>query len=675
MADGRLDILALPVPAAIRWKAQEVGYLTTADVTAFSNLAAGLGAQDAEQLKRLSTPTLRLDGSLEGCKSIRQLYEREVADRKIITFCGSIDGALGGGICRGQLTEICGVPGIGKTQFGIQLAVDVQIPECFGGLQAHALFIDTEGSFMLERAAQVADACIKHLKHIAAASHDTVQARAADLLTRQSILDNIFYLRLHTHEELIEALQNLGGLLAQQSQVKVVVIDSITFPFRQELQDLAQRARTLGRIAQDLLRVAESRHVAVVLMNQVTTKVLEEDVSKLIPALGDTWAHAVTNRIMLHWQDEARESGFKHMCAACKLRLFGKCHDATVACKPHIRRAFQHSPFKCRTTHTALHVSNAATLQRSDSRSKPSELESPPLAYELVQGPLVRWSESGATARTAPPTAVLLHGVLGSRKNMHSFAHQIVRALPAWQVITVDLRCHGDSSSLTRGQRPHTIAAAAEDVLSLLSRLKLFPQALIGHSMGGKVVMSMAEQFALRGANLPRPVQVWVLDALPGDVRAGGSNRQDHPEDLIANLQRVSLPLPTRGALVQYLVSMGFSENVSRWASTNLKPVAGDMGDLAWSFDLNGVSELYQSYQSTDLWGFLGSPAKGIEVHFVKAERSAFKWAGSDEARIRSYGHSVHVLKNSGHWVHMDNPNGLHAIIVPSLQSGGKQRA
>ena len=51
-----------------------------------------------------------------------------------------------------------------------------------------------------------------------------------------------------------------------------------------------------------------------------------------------------------------------------------------------------------------------------------------------------------------------------------------LQALPAWQIILVDLRCHGDSSSLTRGKQPHTIAAAAEDVLSLLSRLKLFPQ-------------------------------------------------------------------------------------------------------------------------------------------------------------------------------------------------------
>ena len=33
-------------------------------------------------------------------------------------------------------------------------------------------------------------------------------------------------------------------------------------------------------------------------------------------------------------------------------------------------------------------------------------------------------------------------------------------------------------------------------------------QALIGHSMGGKVVMTMAEQFSSRATSLPRPVQV-----------------------------------------------------------------------------------------------------------------------------------------------------------------------
>ena len=50
--------------------------------------------------------------------------------------------------------------------------------------------------------------------------------------------------------------------------------------------------------------------------------------------------------------------------------------------------------------------------------------------------------------------------------------------------------------------------SAAADVLELLRHLRLFPEVLIGHSFGGKVVMSMADQFGRIGPRLPRPVQV-----------------------------------------------------------------------------------------------------------------------------------------------------------------------
>jgi RAD51-like protein 2 len=42
-------------------------------------------------------------------------------------------------------TEFCGVPGVGKTQLGIQLCVDVQLPECYSGAAGEAVYIDTEG--------------------------------------------------------------------------------------------------------------------------------------------------------------------------------------------------------------------------------------------------------------------------------------------------------------------------------------------------------------------------------------------------------------------------------------------------------------------------------------------------------------------------------------------------
>jgi len=52
---------------------------------------------------------------------------------------------LGGGVQRGQLMEIVGIPGSGKTQVGIQLAIDAQIPRSFRGAGGKAVFIGESG--------------------------------------------------------------------------------------------------------------------------------------------------------------------------------------------------------------------------------------------------------------------------------------------------------------------------------------------------------------------------------------------------------------------------------------------------------------------------------------------------------------------------------------------------
>ena len=82
------------------------------------------------------------------------------------------------------------------------------------------------------------------------------------------------------------------------------------------------------------------------------------------------------------------------------------------------------------------------------------------------------------------------------------------QGFPSWQVLLVDIRCHGESASLPTPPGPHGVESSAQDILKLLSQLKLFPEVLIGHSFGGKVVMSMGEQFGASGKRLPRPVQV-----------------------------------------------------------------------------------------------------------------------------------------------------------------------
>ena len=90
---------------------------------------------------------------------------------------------------------------------------------------------------------------------------------------------------------------------------------------------------------------------------------------------------------------------------------------------------------------------------------------------------------------------VVLHGLFGSADNWRSHARQ-------WQaqrrVVVVDLRNHGRS--------PHAAtmnyAVMAEDVVALLDQLGIERCDLLGHSMGGKVALSVARLYPQRLASL-----------------------------------------------------------------------------------------------------------------------------------------------------------------------------
>ncbi|XVE60701.1 hypothetical protein DITRI_Ditri05aG0149100 [Diplodiscus trichospermus] len=294
------------------------------------------------------------------------------------------------------------------------------------------------------------------------------------------------------------------------------------------------------------------------------------------------------------------------------------------------------------------------------------------LAYELVQGKLVKWSSMVVLNRSIPepPTAVLLHGILGSRKNWGTFARRLAQEFPTWQFLLVDLRCHGDSASIKK-RGPHNVASTALDVLKLIAQLRITPRVLIGHSFGGKVVLSMVDQAA---KPLPRPVRVWVLDATPGKVRAGADG-EDHPAELISFLKKLPKEVSSKRDIVNALIQEGFSKDVAQWVVTNLRPTGAagsSSSSFSWVFDLEGISEMYQSYEETNLWKVVENLPRGVHVNFLKAERSLHRWALEDIQRIHAAeesaadeggGVEMHVLEDAGHWVHADNPDGLFRIL------------
>ncbi|XP_026455470.1 protein ABHD11-like isoform X2 [Papaver somniferum] len=294
------------------------------------------------------------------------------------------------------------------------------------------------------------------------------------------------------------------------------------------------------------------------------------------------------------------------------------------------------------------------------------------LAYELVQGALVKWSSNVENLKPDIPTAVLLHGILGGRKNWGSFARRLAQEFPMWQFLLVDLRCHGDSTSIKK-RGPNTVASAALDVLKLVGQLRVTPRILVGHSFGGKVALSMVEQAA---KPLARPVKVWVLDATPGKVRPGGDG-EDHPGELISFLSTLPKQVASKRDVVSALIKEGFSKDVAQWVVTNLRPTDSSSSSFSWVFDLKGIAEMYKSYEETNLWKFVEDVPRGVHINFLKAERSLHRWALGDLQRIHAAeeqaadeggGVQMHVLEDAGHWVHADNPDGLFRILSPSFQ-------
>lgn len=277
-----------------------------------------------------------------------------------------------------------------------------------------------------------------------------------------------------------------------------------------------------------------------------------------------------------------------------------------------------------------------------------------PLAHSLIEPP-------GAPADA--PTVVLLHGILGSRNNWRGFGRALAAAAGV-RVRLVDLRNHGQSHP---AQGPHTVAACAQDLAALCASLGDAPRAVIGHSFGGKVALAWAE-LAEADAGCPAFARVWVLDALPGPGR--GDPESTDVARVIRTLQGIGLPMADRALVSTRLRAAGFGPGLVAWMSTNLRRTPAG---FVWKFHLPGVIEMLRDYWALDLWPWLESPWRHTAVHVVRASQGD-RWVPEVLARFADADPPeagplrLHTLPRSGHWVHVDNPQGLLEIVT---QEGG----
>lgn len=270
-------------------------------------------------------------------------------------------------------------------------------------------------------------------------------------------------------------------------------------------------------------------------------------------------------------------------------------------------------------------------------------------AHVVVQAP-------GATPTV---TALLLHGILGSGRNLRSIAQRLCAEVPSLRCVLVDLRNHGDSID---APPPHTLEACAADLQALARHLDVAPQVVIGHSFGGKVALVYAakEPAGLR--------QVWLLDATPDALPEGDAAPDDDEgvAGVIRVLQDLAMPQPTRQAVAEALQQRGVAPAIAQWLTTNLKPVAGG---FAWKFDLTAVRQMLASYLATDLWSVLRQPPAGVRIDVVRATRER-RWTPAILRGFIGLPQTVHLhALDAGHWLHVDDPDGLVRLLVPSLKA------
>ena len=106
-----------------------------------------------------------------------------------------------------------------------------------------------------------------------------------------------------------------------------------------------------------------------------------------------------------------------------------------------------------------------------------------------VNGVELAWSERG-TSPPGTPTLVLVHGYTGSS---HDFALRVDALAERRRVVVLDQRGHGHSTK-TGTLEGYSIEQLSRDLAAFLEAVGGGPVDLLGHSMGGRVVMTMVVQ-------------------------------------------------------------------------------------------------------------------------------------------------------------------------------------
>ena len=235
------------------------------------------------------------------------------------------------------------------------------------------------------------------------------------------------------------------------------------------------------------------------------------------------------------------------------------------------------------------------------------------------------------------PPVLIIHGLFGSQVNWRSFAKQLSENYPT---IVIDLRNHGRSPHAAS----HSYLDMVNDIVDFLDQHKLSKIIACGHSMGGKVAMTLALLHPERVARLA------VLDIAPVKY-------QHHPAPFLPALLAIDLHTISSRKQADALLAEFISDTATRLFL--LQSLSGTAKQFQWRLNLAVLHEFMEQIRDFPMAEIANQVAlpSSIPTIFIYSEKSGYLLAEHTAIIEQLFICYKRVsIRNAGHWLHVEQP-------------------
>ena len=262
-----------------------------------------------------------------------------------------------------------------------------------------------------------------------------------------------------------------------------------------------------------------------------------------------------------------------------------------------------------------------------------------------MSGPILSYEEFYSDKIGRKNSILFAHGLFGSKKNWMNTAKSLGKKLDR-HIIVVDLRNHGSSF----WSNIHNYPSLAGDLINLISYLG-FKFDLVGHSMGGKAVMSACL------SNPQKFDRVVVIDI--GPVSYPSAEFLDY----ILAMKELDLNKICSRNEADRLLAIKVPDQIIRsFLIQNL--VRKKNKNYEWVINLESLEKNINSIGNFPVYRgqFPGSAL------FLKGQNSSYV-SKKSLIDITNYfpAYSIQEIKDAGHWPHVEQPNSFQDKLIDFL--------